>query len=149
MSPTANLRPYTQPCENMSNSSMDICHNNLGDLLPMLGGYSKHRSILVQYDSKFKLTENLRRMMDGLCDVKFTEMERTSYASQISENAMESYLIGMGSYDQVIDKLNESISEVLSYSDLCLPYLFSSLLVIKRTYNNITSQKYMLFLIVN
>ncbi|RDY04644.1 TMV resistance protein N, partial [Mucuna pruriens] len=119
MSPTAYLGSSTQPCGSMSTSlmSMDIQHNNLGDLLPMLGGLSKLRSILLQYDSKFKLTQNLKRIMDGLCDVKFTESERASYASQISENAMESYLIGMGSYDQVINMFSKNISEGLRTND--------------------------------
>lgn len=138
MSPTANLRSCTHSFGSMSTSltSMDIHHNNLGDMLPMLVRLSKLRSILVQCDSKFQLTQKLSKVMDDLCQVKFTELERTSYESQISENAMESYLIGMGRYDQVINMLSKSISEVLSYS--IFVYLsFIIHLVIKRTCYNI------------
>ena len=114
MSPTANLRTYNQPCESTSTSliSTDIWHSNLGELLPMLSRHSKHRSIFVQFDSKCKLTQELRRIVDDLCDVNFTESESTSYASQISENGMESYLIGMGSYNQ---KKRKSIKEKICY----------------------------------
>ncbi|KAG4940748.1 hypothetical protein JHK82_044423 [Glycine max] len=119
MSPTANLRSCTHSFGSMSTSltSMDIHHNNLGDMLPMLVRLSKLRSILVQCDSKFQLTQKLSKVMDDLCQVKFTELERTSYESQISENAMESYLIGMGRYDQVINMLSKSISEGLRTND--------------------------------
>lgn len=108
MSPTTNLVGSMLT----SQISMNIQHKNYGGLLP----HSKLRCILVQFEAKFELTQELRRAMDGLCDVKFTELEGRSHPSQISENSMESYLIGMGNHDQVINMLNKSISEVLSCS---------------------------------
>ncbi|KAK7350581.1 hypothetical protein VNO77_09357 [Canavalia gladiata] len=116
MSPTNNIISCIQPSRSMSTSitSMDIQDNNLSDLLPMLSGFSKLRSICLQCGSEFQLTQELRKILDGLCDVNFTKLETTADASPISDTSMGSHLIGIGSYRQVINSLSKSISKGLT-----------------------------------
>ena len=111
--------------------SMDIQDNNLVNLLPNLSEFSKLRSISVQCDSDFQVTQELRIILHELCKVNFSESENADL-SQISENSLASYLIGMGSYQQVFDMLSNSISKVilsLSFAVSTLPYLFTCMFI--------------------
>ncbi|XP_019462826.1 PREDICTED: disease resistance-like protein CSA1 [Lupinus angustifolius] len=126
ISQTRNPLSCTQPFQNVSSSlvSVNVQDKNLIDLSTMLSGFSKVHGVLVQCCSHSQLTQELRRILDELCDVSFTKLERTLNASQVLENCMGCYLIGMGSYQQVIHMLNKSITEGLarnSYSDCFLP----------------------------
>lgn len=105
--------------------SMNIQDNNLVNLLSKVGEFSKLRSISVQCDSDFQLTQELRTILHKLCNVNSSELE-SAYQSQIPENSMASYLIGMGSYQQVFDMLSNSISKVPSPS-FCLLTEFISI----------------------
>ncbi|XP_027908282.1 TMV resistance protein N-like [Vigna unguiculata] len=103
--------------------ALDIQDTNLVNLLSKLSEFSKLRSISVQCDSDFQLTQELRSILHELCNVNSSELEN-AYLSPISENSMVSCLIGMGSYQQVFDMLSNSISEVLrtnSSNDFVLP----------------------------
>ncbi|CAL0329513.1 unnamed protein product [Lupinus luteus] len=122
MSP-ANLKFCIPQFWSMSTSlvSMDV-QQNLGGVLTMLTGLSKLRSVSVQCNSDSQLTSELRRIVHGLSDVSFTELETTSYAAQISENSIGYLLIGMGSFKEVINTLSKTISEGSNgSSDLVLP----------------------------
>ncbi|CAJ1949609.1 unnamed protein product [Sphenostylis stenocarpa] len=115
MSHTGGLSACTQPFGIIPTSivSMDLQDSNLVNLLSNLREFSKLRSICVQCESDFLITQELRMILDELCNVNFSESEN-AYLSQISEMSMVSHLIGMGSYHQVFDMLSNSISEVLS-----------------------------------
>ncbi|CAJ1949597.1 unnamed protein product [Sphenostylis stenocarpa] len=115
MTPTRGLVSSIQSFGSTSTSlvSVYIQDNNLSNLLSEVSEFPKLRSICVQCYSDLQLTQKLR-IVDDFCNVNFA-ME-TTYASQISESSMVSRLIGMGSYYQVMDMLNDSISEVPSIS---------------------------------
>ncbi|KAK7286734.1 hypothetical protein RJT34_21945 [Clitoria ternatea] len=106
--------------------SMDMQKNNMGDLVAVQSSCAEFRSVWVQCRSKFQLNEELRRILDNQCDVNFTDLEITSYASQVSDLSLRlrSLLIGMGSYHIVIDTLGKSISQGLTIgesADFSLP----------------------------
>jgi len=115
MSHTRGTLSSIQPFGVMPTSivSMDIQDNNLSNLLSNFSEFSKLRSISVQCDSDFQLTQELRIMLHGLCNVNSSGSEN-AYQSPITENSMVSNLIGMGSYQQVFDMLSNSISKVPS-----------------------------------
>ncbi|KAK7281177.1 hypothetical protein RIF29_08927 [Crotalaria pallida] len=114
ISPTRNPLSHIHPFRDISLwlVSIIVQNNSLGDLLPMLSVLSKLRSVLVKCCSEFQLSQELRRILDDVCDVSFTEFETTTYASEISENFMGYHWIGMGSYHhQVINTLSKSMSK--------------------------------------
>lgn len=90
-------------------------NTNLGDLAPLVfSSLSNLRSVLVQYDTKFQLLKQLRTILDEIYGENFTELEITSYTSQILKHSLEFYLIGIGSYEEVWSTICKSISEVPS-----------------------------------
>ncbi|OIV92323.1 hypothetical protein TanjilG_10533 [Lupinus angustifolius] len=89
---------------------MNMHSNNLVDLPSMLSSLSKLRSVWVQSSSEFQLTQDFRRILDGLSDVNVTELE----TSKISKHSLRSFLIGMGSCSQVFNTLSSSISQELT-----------------------------------
>jgi len=115
-SPTTGLVSSVQSFGSTSTSlvSVYIKDDNLGNLLSKLSEFLKLRSICVQCNSDLQLSQELRRMVDDFCKVHFA-METTN-APQISEKSVVSHLIGMGSYNQVIDMLSSNITEVHSIS---------------------------------
>ncbi|CAL0310069.1 unnamed protein product [Lupinus luteus] len=122
MSPTFNPLSSIDPFGGMSSSlvSMNMHSNNLVDLPSMLSSLSKLRSVWVQCHSEFQLTQDFRRILDGLSDVNVTELE----TSKISKHSLRSFLIGMGSCNQVFNTLSSSISQELTAnvsSDFSLP----------------------------
>ncbi|XP_024632717.1 disease resistance protein RUN1 [Medicago truncatula] len=121
MSPTMTSLPRIPPFRDMplSHVSLDVENNNnlgLSCLLPKLNSLSKLRSFQVQCHSKIQLTRELTRFIDDLHDANFTELE-TSHTSQISVLSLRSLLIGMGSYDTVINTLGKSLSQELRIND--------------------------------
>ncbi|WVZ17087.1 hypothetical protein V8G54_010069 [Vigna mungo] len=74
--------------------SMNINENNLVNLLSKVSEFSKLRSISLQCDSNFQLTQELRSILHKLCNVNSSKPE-SAYQSQIPENSIASYLIGM------------------------------------------------------
>ncbi|KAK7286735.1 hypothetical protein RJT34_21946 [Clitoria ternatea] len=126
MSPTINFHSPIHQSWSISSSlvSIDVQSNNLSNLTPMLSNSSKLRSVSVRCYSKVQLNEELRRIVDNIYDVNFTELETTSYASQVSNLSLRSLLIGMGSYHIVMDTLGKSILQGLTMGvsvELLLP----------------------------
>ncbi|RDY04645.1 TMV resistance protein N, partial [Mucuna pruriens] len=125
MSPKMNPLTRVQSFSGTSSSlvSMDMQNNNLGDLAPMLSGLSNLRSVSVQCDTEFQLSKQVRTILDDIYGVNFTKLEITSYTSQISMHSLGSYLIGIGSYEDVFNTLCKSISEGLATSESCDVFL--------------------------
>ncbi|KAK7294166.1 hypothetical protein RJT34_17050 [Clitoria ternatea] len=129
MSPTMDPVSRIPPFRGMSSSlvSVDVQNYNLGEISPVLTEFLKLRSVWVQCHSESQLTQELGRIMDGICDVNISELEKTSDASASdiseSEHSLRSVLIGMGSYHQVLSDLSNSMSQGLANgsSDFSLP----------------------------
>ncbi|KAH1069166.1 hypothetical protein GLYMA_03G088000v4 [Glycine max] len=101
-----------------------LCKNNaFGDVAPMLGGLGILRSVLVQCDTELQLLKLVRTIVDYIYDVYFTDLEITSYASRISKHSLSSWLIGIGSYQEVFQILSKSIHEGLAINDSCDAFL--------------------------
>ncbi|XP_027337067.1 TMV resistance protein N-like [Abrus precatorius] len=125
MSPTMNPLSHIQPFSGISSSlvSMDVQNNNMGDIAPILGSLSNLRSVLMLCETEFQLSKQLRTILDDVYGVNFTELEITSYSSQISNHSLRSYLIGIGSYQEVFNALSKSISEGLATNESCDVFL--------------------------
>ncbi|KAK7286731.1 hypothetical protein RJT34_21942 [Clitoria ternatea] len=122
MSPTMNPLSHIHPPISSSLVSIDVQNINWGDLAPMFCQLSILQSVWVGCCSKAQLTQELRRVLDGLYGVNFTELERTSYASQVSYLYLR--FIGMGCCNEVIETLGKSISQGLTIgvsADFLLP----------------------------
>ncbi|RDX94838.1 TMV resistance protein N, partial [Mucuna pruriens] len=118
MSPTMNPLSHIHPfCGISSMVSMDVQNNSLDDLAPMLSSLSNLRSVLVLCDTEFQLSKQLRTILDDVYGVNFTELELSSFRSQISKHSLRSYLIGIGSYQEVFNTLSKSISEGLAINE--------------------------------
>ncbi|KAK7350580.1 hypothetical protein VNO77_09356 [Canavalia gladiata] len=137
MSPTMNPISHIHTAWGMSSFlvSMDVHNYDLDDLSPMLNSLSKVRSILLQCNTKFELSEELRRILnDGAHGVNFTESE--SYTSKISNHSLRSHLIGIGSYQEVFNILSKSISEELTKKESCDVFLPNDYFPYWRTHRN-------------
>ncbi|XP_045832557.1 disease resistance protein RUN1-like isoform X1 [Trifolium pratense] len=127
MTPTMNPLPCTSPFEGSSLSlvSLDVRSNNMGYKSTMLRNLSKLRSVWVHCHSEIQLTQELRKIVDDLYNVNFIELETTSHRPQISNPSFKSLLMGMGSFELVIDTLGKSISQqgliTNCSSNFCLP----------------------------
>jgi len=121
MSPTMNplSRIHSLSGTSLSLVSMDMQNNDLSDLAPVLSNLSNLRSVLVQFNTEVQLSKQLRTVLDGVYDVNFPGLEVTSYTSQISKDCLKSYLIGIGSYEEVFNTICKSVCEVRSLY-LCL-----------------------------
>ncbi|CAK8560219.1 unnamed protein product [Lathyrus sativus] len=117
MSSTVNSLPRTSPLRGISLSlvSLDVKNNNMGYQSSMLASLSKLRSVWVQCQSEIQLSRELRKFVDDLYDVD--ELKTTSHGSQISNLPFRSLLIGMGSFQSVIDTLGQRISQGLTTND--------------------------------
>ncbi|KAK7257375.1 hypothetical protein RIF29_31309 [Crotalaria pallida] len=125
MSPALNSLSCIHSFGGMSSSlvSINIDRKNEGDLSSMLSSLSKLRSVWVQCGSEIQLTQDFRRILDGLSNINAIELT-ASQALQISKHALRSVMIGMGSYHQVFNTLSSSISQGFSASesgDIFLP----------------------------
>ncbi|XP_052724519.1 disease resistance protein RUN1 isoform X2 [Vigna angularis] len=120
MSPTMNPLSYVHPfCSTSSNLvSMDMQSYSLGDLEQMLSSLSNLRSVLVQCDTESQVSMQVRSLLGN--SVNFTQVE---ISSQISNHYFRSYLIGIGSYQEVFNNLSASISEGLATSESCDAFL--------------------------
>ncbi|RDX86923.1 hypothetical protein CR513_31678, partial [Mucuna pruriens] len=120
MSPTMNplSRIHSFSATSSSLVSMDMQNNDLGDLALILSNLSNLRIVLVQCDTMCQLSKQLGTVptgtiLDDVYGVNFTELEITSYTSQISKHSLEYYLIGVGNYEEVFNTLSKSISELV------------------------------------
>ncbi|CAJ1949613.1 unnamed protein product [Sphenostylis stenocarpa] len=121
MSPTMNPLSHIHSFSGTSASivSMDTQNNALGDPAPVLSNLSNLRSVLVQCDTEFQLSTQLGAVLDGVYDVNISGLEITSEASQTSKHSLNSYMIGIGSYEEVFNTLSKIISEGLTASESC------------------------------
>ncbi|KAL2319295.1 hypothetical protein Fmac_028264 [Flemingia macrophylla] len=122
MSPTMNPLSFTRSFGGISSNlvSMDMLNNDLGDLAPMVRNLSNLRSVLMQCDTEFQLSKQVHTITDELYGLNSAELEITSEAS------WRSYVIGIGSYQDVFNTLSKSIYEGLAMttsesSDVSLP----------------------------
>ncbi|AES97238.1 putative TIR domain, P-loop containing nucleoside triphosphate hydrolase [Medicago truncatula] len=125
MSPTRNSQSHIFPFAGNSLSlvSLDVESNNMEYQSPMLTVLSKLRCVWFQCHSENQLTQELRRYIDDLYDVNFTELETTSHAHQIENLSLKLLVIGMGSSQIVTDTLGKSLAQGLATnsSDSFLP----------------------------
>ncbi|CAJ1949643.1 unnamed protein product [Sphenostylis stenocarpa] len=110
MNPLFRIRPFCGT--SCSLVSMDTQNNILGDLAPILRSLSNLRSVLVQCETEVQLSKQVKTILVEDV-VNFKEFG-------ISKHHLRSYLIGIGSYKQNCNILNDIISEV-TFSSLALP----------------------------
>ncbi|KEH28178.1 disease resistance protein (TIR-NBS-LRR class), putative [Medicago truncatula] len=91
MSPTINSLPHI-PHMSLGVESNDL---RLGNQSSTLRSCSTPRSVWVQCCSDIQLTEELKRLLNDLNSVDFTESE-TSHALQISDLSLKSFVITLG-----------------------------------------------------
>ena len=122
MSPKLNPLSGIYLCSSMSSTltSIDVQSNNMGDLASTLRSLSKLRSVLLHCDTEFQLSKELRTILDDVHDVSSIKLEKRSNKSQITKHSLRPYLIGIGSYHEVFNTLNKSISEVPSVNFLLI-----------------------------
>jgi len=115
MSPTMNSLHHIFPHGGMSLSLVSLTAEKdyLGYLSPVLSSLSNIRSVWIQCHSKIQLTQELERFLGDLNDANFNELE-TSHGLQIPDHSLRLLLIGMGSYQMVIDDLGEKMTQVSS-----------------------------------
>ena len=109
MSPTMNPLSRIRPLCDISSSLVS------SDLAPILSSLSNLRSVFLQCDQDFQLSKQVQTIHDEVYGGKFTQLDISSYhTSQISKHSLRSYLIGIGTYQEVLNTLSNSISEVPS-----------------------------------
>ncbi|XP_027337076.1 TMV resistance protein N-like [Abrus precatorius] len=120
MSPTMDPLSCIHPFRVMPSSLVSIyLQNNYSrDLSPMLSILSKLRSVWVQCETEIQLSKGLRTILNDVYGVDYTELE-TSNTSEITKYSLRSYLVGMGSYQEVFNTLSKSISEGLTNNEPC------------------------------
>nr|WIL60042.1 nodulation protein [Melilotus officinalis] len=126
MLPTINSLPRVCPFggNSLSLVSLDVVESeNMGYQSPMLAVLSKLRCVWIQCHSENQLTQELRRFIDDLYDVNFTELETTSHEPQTSNLSLRSLVIGMGSSKIVMDTLGKSLAQGLSTNDSSASFL--------------------------
>ncbi|KAK7350579.1 hypothetical protein VNO77_09355 [Canavalia gladiata] len=120
LSPTTNPLSHIHPFWGISSSLASIhMQNSLGDLAPMLSSFSKLRCVLVQCDTNFQLSKELRTILDNVDGVNSIGLEIASYTSQISNHFLRSYLIRIGCHQEVFNTLSNSILEGLTTNESC------------------------------
>jgi len=119
MSPTRNSLCRISPFAGNSLSLVSLHvveSDNMDYQSPMLTVLSKLRCVWIQCHSENQLTQELRRLIDDLYDVNFTELETTSHGHQSTNLSLKSIVIGMGSSQIVMDTLDKSLAQVPSPS---------------------------------
>ena len=100
MSPTLNTQSFVSPfCVDMEN-------NNWCDLAPLYSGLANLRSVLVQCDTEFQLSKQMKTILVEY-SVNFTE-------SRISQHQLRFSLTAVGCYNEFLNILCDSVSEVPS-----------------------------------
>jgi len=100
MSPTMNPQSYISPF------SMDMENNNWRDLAPLHSGLTNVRSVLVQCDTAFQLSKQLKIIL--------VENNLNYIESRISKDHLRFSLIGVGCYNEFLNTLSNSVSQVPS-----------------------------------
>jgi len=108
--------------------SMNMQNIDLGDLAPILTNLLNLRSVWVQCDTEFQITNQVTKILNDVQGVHFTDLEIASCTSEISDNSLRSHWIRIGSYQEAdFNTLNKSITKVLSFSICLLPFTISSI----------------------
>jgi len=112
MSPTLNAQYLFSPFD------VDMENNNWRDLAPLYSGLANLRSVLVQCDTEFQLSNHIKTILVDY-GVNFTE-------SRISKYHLRFSLTGVGSYNEFLNNLRDSVSEVpfLALTFVCMPSVF-------------------------
>ncbi|ESW06194.1 hypothetical protein PHAVU_010G027900 [Phaseolus vulgaris] len=105
MSPTLNPQSFVSPF------CMDMENNNWRDLAPFHSSLANLRSILVQGDTEFQLSNEVKTIVVEY-GVNVTE-------SRISKHHLRFSLIGVGSYNEFLNTLSNSVSEGLASRESC------------------------------
>jgi len=101
MLPTVNRTSY------IHSFCMDTKDNSWDDIAPLLSTLRNLRSVLVQCDSEFQLSKQVKNIL-------FEDFANIT-ESEISKFHTVSSLIGVGRYNAFFNSVNYSISEVVFY----------------------------------
>ncbi|XP_022641630.1 TMV resistance protein N-like [Vigna radiata var. radiata] len=102
------ISPTMNPISYIHSLCMDI-DNNWEDIGPLLSSLENLRSVLVQCDTEFQLSEQVKNILVYYFS-KFTQ-------SEISKQNSRSSLIGVGAYLEFFNAVRDNISEVLASSE--------------------------------
>ncbi|XP_068479015.1 uncharacterized protein [Phaseolus vulgaris] len=110
MSPTTNSISY------INSFCMDMEDNSWDDIQPFLSSLANLRSVLVQCDTEFQLSKQLKNIL--------VEYFATTTESGISKQHFGSSLIGVGAYHEFFNAVSHNVSKVTvsgESCDVCLP----------------------------
>ncbi|XP_014515217.1 protein SUPPRESSOR OF npr1-1, CONSTITUTIVE 1-like [Vigna radiata var. radiata] len=118
--PSIIIRSWMLPIMNsisyINSNCVDMEDNSRYDIAPLLGNLANLRSVLVQCDTEFQLSNQVKNILvDYFSNI--TE-------SEISKQHFRSSLIGVGAYHEFFNAVSNNISEVLASSessDVSLP----------------------------
>jgi len=99
MSPTTNSISY------INSFCMDMEDNSWDDIQPLLSSLANLRSVLVQCDTEFQLSKQLKNIL--------VEYFATTTESGISKQHFRSSLIGVGAYHEFFNAVSHNVSKVL------------------------------------
>jgi len=100
------MSPIMNPQSYISTFSMDMENNNWRDLVPLHSGLANVRSVLVQCDTAFQLSQQVKIIL--------AEYDLNIIESRISKHQLRFSLIGVGCYNEFLNTLSDSVSEVPS-----------------------------------
>ena len=101
------MSPTMNPLSYIHSFCMDMEDNSWDDVVPLLSTLAKLRSVLVQCDNEFQLSKQVKTILVEY-GVNMTE-------SGTSKHHFRSSLIGVGSYNEFLNTISNSISEVLLF----------------------------------
>jgi len=84
---------------------MDMEDNSWDDIVPLLSSLANLRSVLVQCETEFQLSEQLKNIL--------VEYFANITESGISKHHLRSSLIGVGAYHELFNAVSNNISQVL------------------------------------
>jgi len=84
---------------------MDMEDNSWDDIQPLLSSLANLRSVLVQCDTEFQLSKQLKNIL--------VEYFATTTESGISKQHFGSSLIGVGAYHEFFNAVSHNVSKVL------------------------------------
>jgi len=91
---------------------MDMKDNSCDDIAPLLSSLAHLRSVLVQCDTEFQLSEQVKAIL--------IEYGANITESGISKHHLRSSLTGVGRYKEFFNSVSDSIPKVL----LCFPFVY-------------------------
>ncbi|XP_068479329.1 disease resistance protein RUN1-like isoform X1 [Phaseolus vulgaris] len=104
MSPTMNPLSYIHPFMDMEDNSWD-------DIAPFLRSLANLRTVLVECDAEFHLSEQVKTTV--------VEYGGNNTESAISKNHLKSFLTGVGRYKEFFNTVSDNIPKVFASSESC------------------------------